>query len=74
MRKGLLHQEGGDRVMSKVLAEVPKQGLDAVLVAVELALESAPPSGRVMVHVNAFQDACSIFCLPMMSRSSLSSC
>jgi hypothetical protein len=26
---------------------VPKQGLDAVLVAVELALESAPPSGRV---------------------------
>ena len=26
---------------------MPKQGLDAVLVAVELALESAPPSGRV---------------------------
>ena len=47
MRKGLLHQEGGDRVMAQVLAEVPKQGLDAVLVAVELALESAPPSGRV---------------------------
>ena len=33
--------------MAQVLAEVPKQGLDAVLVAVELALESAPPSGRV---------------------------
>jgi transposase len=47
MRKGLLHQEGGDRVMAQVLTEVPKQGLDAVLVAVELALESAPPSGRV---------------------------
>ena len=30
-----------------MLAKVPKQGLDAVLVAVELALESAPPSGRV---------------------------
>ena len=34
-------------MMAQVLAEVPKQGLDAVLVAVELALESAPPSGRV---------------------------
>jgi hypothetical protein len=47
MRKALLHQEGGDKVMASVLAEVPKQGLDVVLVAVELALESAPPSGRV---------------------------
>src|SRR5690606_4440217 len=47
MRKALLHQEGGDKVMAQVLAEAPKQGLDAVLVAVELALESAPPSGRV---------------------------
>ena len=47
MRKALVHQEGGDKVMAQVLAEVPKQGLDAVLVAVELALESAPPSGRV---------------------------
>src|SRR3990167_10395910 len=33
--------------ISQVLAEVTKQGLDAVLVAVELALESAPPSGGV---------------------------
>jgi hypothetical protein len=47
MRRALVHQEGGDKVMAQVLAEVPKQGLDAVLVAVELALESAPPSGRV---------------------------
>ena len=47
MRQALLHQEGGDKVMAQVLAEVPRQGLDAVLVAVELALESAPPSGRV---------------------------
>ena len=46
MRKGLLHQEGGDRVMAQVLAEVPKQGLDAVLVAVSWPW-SAPPSGRV---------------------------
>ena len=43
MRKALLDQDGGDKVM----AQVPKQGLDAVLVAVELALESTAPSGRV---------------------------
>ena len=47
LRKALLPQDGGDKVMAQVLAEVPKQGLEAVLVAVELALESAPPSGRV---------------------------
>ena len=29
---------------------MPGAGLDAVLVAVELALESAPPSGRVSVE------------------------
>ena len=33
--------------MAKVLALVPAAGLDAVLVAVELTLEGAPPSGRV---------------------------
>lgn len=33
--------------MAQVLALVPSVGLDAVLVAVELALESARPSGRV---------------------------
>ena len=36
--------------MAQVLAIVPTAGLDAVLVAVELALESAPPSGRVSVE------------------------
>ena len=36
--------------MAQVLAIVPGAGLDAVLVAVELALESAPPSGRVSVE------------------------
>ena len=33
--------------MAKILALVPGAGLDAVLVAVELALEGTPPSGRV---------------------------
>ena len=40
LRTLLLRREGGDRVMARVLAAVPKYGLDAVLVAVELVLES----------------------------------
>ena len=36
--------------MAQVLAIVPTAGLDTVLVAVELALENAPPSGRVSVE------------------------
>ncbi len=50
LRRALLRESGGDRVMAQVLAIVPKAGLDAVLVAVELALESSPPSGRVSVE------------------------
>lgn len=40
LRGLLLKREGGDRMMAKVLASVPKSGLEAVLVAVELVLES----------------------------------
>ncbi len=40
LRGLLLKREGGDRVMAKVLAVVPKHGLSATLVAVELVLES----------------------------------
>lgn len=40
LRGSLLRREGGDRLMAKVLAVVPKHGLEAVLVAVELVLES----------------------------------
>ena len=36
--------------MAKVLALVPTAGLEAVLVAVELALESRTPCGRVSVE------------------------
>ena len=50
LRRALLRDPGGDRVMAQVLAIVPTAGLDAVLVAVELALESGPPSGRVSVE------------------------
>ena len=47
LRRSLLRNPGGDRAMAQVIALVPTAGLDAVLVAVELALEGAPPSGRV---------------------------
>jgi len=47
LRGALLRNQGGDRVMAQVLAIVPSAGLEAVLAAVELALESRPPSGRV---------------------------
>ena len=40
LRGLLLKREGGDRLMAKVLAAVPRHGLEAVLVAVELVLES----------------------------------
>lgn len=40
LRHLLLKRAGGDRIMAKVLAVVPKHGLDAALIAVELVLES----------------------------------
>ena len=47
LRAALLLHEGGDRLMAEALALVPAAGLDAVLVAAELALEHAGPSRRV---------------------------
>jgi len=47
LRVALLRHAGGDRLMAQVLALVPVAGLDAVLVAADLALEHAGPSGRV---------------------------
>jgi transposase len=40
LRGLLLKREGGDRIMARVLAVVPKYGLEAALVAVEVVLES----------------------------------
>ncbi len=51
LRGLLLKREGGDRVMAKVLAAVPKSGLEAVLVAVELVLESGNPSAEHVENV-----------------------
>lgn len=53
LRRALLRREGGDRVMAQVLAAVPQHGLEAVLVAVELALESGRPSAEHVLNVLA---------------------
>jgi len=49
----LLRRSGGDSVMAQVLAAVPIHGLDAVLVAVELALEAGKPSAEHVLNVLA---------------------
>ena len=49
----LLKHAGGDRVMAQVLAAVPVHGLEAVLVAAEIALESGRPSGEHVLNVLA---------------------
>ena len=51
LRALLLKREGGDRVMAKVLAAVPSFGLESILVAVELVLESGNPSAEHIENV-----------------------
>jgi transposase len=51
LRGLLLKREGGDRIMAKVLAVVPTSGLEAVLVAVELVLESGNLSAEHVENV-----------------------
>jgi len=46
-------RQQGDRVMAKVLATVPSHGLEAVLVAVELVLESGVHSAEHVLNVLA---------------------
>ena len=53
LRLGLLRHAGGDRVMAQVLAAVPTAGLEAVLVAAELVLESGALSAEHVLNVLA---------------------
>jgi hypothetical protein len=57
LRLGLMRHEGGDRIMAQVLSAVPTAGLDAVLVAVELVLESGALSAEHILNVLARLDA-----------------
>jgi transposase len=51
LRALLVRRPGGDRLMADVLACVPKRGLDAVLVAVELILEAGHASPEHVKNV-----------------------
>lgn len=53
LKLGLMRHKGGDRVMAQVLAAVPTAGLDAVLVAVELVIESGALSAEHVLNVLA---------------------
>ncbi len=53
LRLGLMRHAGGDRIMAQVLAAVPTSGLDAVLVAVELVIESGVLSAEHVLNVIA---------------------
>ncbi len=53
LKLGLMRHAGGDRIMAQVLAAVPTAGLDAVLVAVELVIESGALSAEHVLNVLA---------------------
>jgi transposase len=53
LRQGLMRHAGGDKIMAKVLATIPTAGLDAVLVAVELVIESGAVSAEHIINVLA---------------------
>ena len=53
LKLGLLRHEGGDKIMAQVLATVPMAGLESVLVAVELVIESGVLSAEHVLNVLA---------------------
>ena len=53
LQRQLLKNSGGDRVMAQVLSAVPLHGLDAVLAAIELALQAGRLSGEHVLNTLA---------------------
>ena len=53
LKLGLMRHAGGDKIMAQVLATVPTAGLDAVLVAVELVIETGVLSAEHILNVLA---------------------
>ncbi|WP_425129965.1 Mu transposase domain-containing protein, partial [Burkholderia vietnamiensis] len=51
LQRHLLKHPGGDHIMTQVLAAVREHGLDAVLLAVQAALDSGRPSGEHVLNV-----------------------
>lgn len=53
LQRQLLKNAGGDRVMAQVLSAIPLHGLDAVLVAIEIALEGGRASAEHVINTLA---------------------
>ena len=53
LRQGLMRHDGGDKIMAQVLNCVCSHGLEAVLVAVELVIESGVLSTEHVLNVLA---------------------
>jgi hypothetical protein len=53
LRQGLMRHDGGDKTMAQVLNCVVSHGLEAVLVAVELVIESGALSTEHVLNVLA---------------------
>ncbi len=53
LQRYLLKREGGDRIMAEVLSVIPAHGVEAVQVAVELALSAGRPSGEHVMNILA---------------------
>ena len=68
LRQGLLRHDGGDKTMAQVLNCVSSHGLEAVLVAVELVIESGALSCEHVLNVLARLNA---VCMPESVQSTL---
>jgi hypothetical protein len=53
LQRALMRRQGGDRVMAQVLAAVPTAGLEPVLVAVSLVLETGAVNAEHVLNVLA---------------------
>jgi hypothetical protein len=53
LQQALRRRDGGNQVMAKVLTAVPRFGLEAVLVAVELMLETGSVNAEHVLNVLA---------------------
>ena len=68
LRQGLMRHDGGDKIMAQVLNSVSNHGLEAVLVAVELVIESGVLSTEHVLNVLARLNASA---MPESVQSSL---
>ena len=61
LQRQVLKNPGGDRVMAQVLSAVPLHGVEAVLVAVELALQAGRVSGEhVLNTLSRLKEPCTM--------------